>query len=255
MNLHNLATGAFGDIPFDGNGDLDSASINRFCGTSTCALNVWYDQSGNGTDLTVTYSSPHGAVLGTCGPNGRYCIRLDGYEVFLTPSNFFFYSFTAGVNAVMQVDESTGGPYETYAALSDGITSAANTPALWAAIQGLSPNNSQIGWLRNNSGAQATGIPSNSLFSVFSWGDSYFNRFALSGNYLPNLGVVPAPFDAQPRFHAYQFQLGLMGQMFGAPGAASAFSEVMLWDAAYSGGNLRAIGESESAYFGTPNAF
>lgn len=39
------------DINDDGSGDLDVSAINSFCSGTTCYLGVWYDQSGNSTDI------------------------------------------------------------------------------------------------------------------------------------------------------------------------------------------------------------
>jgi len=254
MRLYDVASSTYKDIPFDFNGDLDSSQIANFCTGSNCALNRWYDQSGNGNDLTPDAYSGN-AVIGTCGSKGRYCIKTNGYQQLSTGSGFFFYSFTGSVDAVMQVDQSGSGTFETYASLLDGVTPSDQTPALWAALQGGASNNSQLTWARNYNSAAGPKIGNNSLFTVFSWGDSYYNRFVLDGAWLTNTQTVAAPSDAQGRFHAYGFQLGLIGRPLGTPGAAAGYSEVMLWDTALSGGNVGAIGKSQSAYFGTANVW
>ena len=40
------------NIGFDGNGDLDTTSLKTFVGAGDGFVAIWYDQSGNGTDLT-----------------------------------------------------------------------------------------------------------------------------------------------------------------------------------------------------------
>ena len=40
------------DINFDSNGDLDINTLESFCGANNCLVTVWYDQSGNGYDVS-----------------------------------------------------------------------------------------------------------------------------------------------------------------------------------------------------------
>ncbi len=257
MRVYNTATGIVADLPFNSSGDLDPFSVNRVCPSGqACALDQWYDQSGNHNDLTANSVPGHTSLLSTCGANRRYCIKLDGYEAFHTPSNFFFYSFTGSINGVVQVDQANSGTYETYLALTDGVTSAAATPALWGALQGGNSNNSQMTWIRNNLFPAGPSVASNAPFVVFSWADSYNQRFMLDANYSPNYQIVgPGLFEAQARFQGYGFQMGLIGSPAGTPGTVAGYSEMTLWDTAFSGGNLRTIGQSQSAYYGTANVF
>ena len=45
------------DIGFDSNGDLDISAIETHCGSSDGFVSVWYDQSGNGNNVTQTVTS------------------------------------------------------------------------------------------------------------------------------------------------------------------------------------------------------
>lgn len=47
-----LSDNATQSIGFDANGNLDQSAMTSFCGTYSGDINVWYDQSGNGFDLT-----------------------------------------------------------------------------------------------------------------------------------------------------------------------------------------------------------
>ena len=42
------------DIGFDSNGDLDTDSLESFCGVNNCFVSIWYDQSGNAYDVSQT---------------------------------------------------------------------------------------------------------------------------------------------------------------------------------------------------------
>lgn len=50
------------DIGFDANGDLDTAAIATFCGSSQGTIQVWYDQSGNGFDFNTTNTPQAGGL-------------------------------------------------------------------------------------------------------------------------------------------------------------------------------------------------
>lgn len=45
------------NIGFNSNNDLDVAAINNYCSGTTCTVLKWYDQSGNGNDLTTSGSN------------------------------------------------------------------------------------------------------------------------------------------------------------------------------------------------------
>ena len=50
------------DIGFTGTGELDTAAIATFCGSSQGRLAIWYDQSGNGFDFNATQNSQAGTA-------------------------------------------------------------------------------------------------------------------------------------------------------------------------------------------------
>ena len=50
------------DIGFTGTGELDTAAIATFCGSSQGRLAIWYDQSGNGFDFNSTQNLQAGTA-------------------------------------------------------------------------------------------------------------------------------------------------------------------------------------------------
>ena len=53
MRIKRLSDNSTLDIGFDSNGDLDESAITTFCaGSVDATVTIWYDQSGNGYDLT-----------------------------------------------------------------------------------------------------------------------------------------------------------------------------------------------------------
>ena len=68
------------DIGFDQDGNLDTASLLAFAGTGTCDIDTWYDQSGNGYNLTQpdTGKQPvivNGGILKSA--NGKPCVDFN----------------------------------------------------------------------------------------------------------------------------------------------------------------------------------
>jgi hypothetical protein len=257
MKLQNVANNSFLDIPFDALGNLDSSAIASFCGStlSNCALSIWYDQSGHNNNLYVNSVNGHKSRLTACGSNGRYCIYSDGYTSYTTrlgtggdggTADFLFYSFTGGVNAVMQVDQTNSSARMRFATLGDGVADVDNNIATVCLLQG-NTGNTNMSWIRGGTFPTGISVPNNTLFSAFSWSDSGNMRFELNGSW-----IAPTPFDGnvpyQARLHAYQFALGY--SLF--PGAAGAWSEVVLTDSGFSGGTIREMQDSQRSYFGVP---
>jgi hypothetical protein len=76
------------DIGVDGLGDFDSAALATFVGSNNGFVSTWYDQSGNGEDMTEGTNRP------TIVSSGTFLggIECDGVNDLLTCSSF------AGVN-------------------------------------------------------------------------------------------------------------------------------------------------------------
>lgn len=71
VQLVRLIGGATQDIVILSSGDLDVATATTFCST-TCGINIFYDQSGNGNDLDVSTRPSFGfSVLGA-HPAGQF---------------------------------------------------------------------------------------------------------------------------------------------------------------------------------------
>jgi hypothetical protein len=87
------------DIGFDGAGLLDTSALATFCAGTDGFVKTWYDQSGNGNDLTQgatanqpkVYDSVTGVVL---GPNSKPSVEGDGNSYFRINTNFGAQPFT-----------------------------------------------------------------------------------------------------------------------------------------------------------------
>lgn len=69
------------DIGFDSSGNVDESAITSFVGVNSAFVHTWYDQSGNGNNLTQTTdaSQPRIVNAGTIDKiNGKIAFRWDG---------------------------------------------------------------------------------------------------------------------------------------------------------------------------------
>ncbi len=251
VNLQNVTDGRFQDIGTDASGNLDATAVNNFCGSflGNCVLAKWYDQSGHGNTLSINSLGAHAVHLTTCPPNNTYCFYDDGYESFATPNNnFFLYSFTVSANAVMAVDAAASNLWGTYMTFFDYESDPNTNPALFAPA---SANSSYKGihWAHTGNGPDLP-ISNQTLFTVWSWFDSYTQSFFV--NNTPLGAQTVANSSNEVRIQAYGFELGNINTI-GGPYAAGWFSEAMIWDQAFSAGNIREISANESAYFGIGN--
>lgn len=52
IQVRRSSDNTFQDIGFTANGDLDTAALKSFAGSGDAFVSIWYDQSGNGNDLS-----------------------------------------------------------------------------------------------------------------------------------------------------------------------------------------------------------
>jgi hypothetical protein len=84
------------DIGFDGNGDLDTTALATFCSGTDGFVKTWFDQSGNGLDLTQTstgeqfkvYDSSTG-YLGELRQNGSVSCFQNNLATWSQPNSAF----------------------------------------------------------------------------------------------------------------------------------------------------------------------
>jgi len=88
IRVRRISDGAFQDIGFSANGDLDTVALLAFMANPTDSLEVetWFDQSGNGNDLRQATILQQPLIVGagviqTAGPNGKPTTVWDGTAV------------------------------------------------------------------------------------------------------------------------------------------------------------------------------
>jgi hypothetical protein len=86
-------------IGFDSNGNIDEAAINTFCSGTTCTVQTWKDQSGNGNDATQATAANQPTIYtgsAIVKEAGQAAVSFDGASTYLTFSNF---DFASGISA------------------------------------------------------------------------------------------------------------------------------------------------------------
>ena len=102
------------DIGFDSNGDLDTAAIASHCGSANGYVVTWYDQSGNGQDVTQATAANQPQIYnGTAvlTDNGKPCVEFDGSNDLLTATNTAFSGTNQSMFLVNNADATSGNPF------------------------------------------------------------------------------------------------------------------------------------------------
>jgi len=103
------------DIYFDGQGNLDTASLEAFCAGTNGFVKVWYDQSGNGNDATQEvatadqpkiYDSSGGVIEEGSAGNEKPALEFDGSATYLLGANKTTIDNTA-IFSVIKSDSNT----------------------------------------------------------------------------------------------------------------------------------------------------
>jgi len=137
------------DIGFDSDGNLDIAACDAFFNGSNLTVKKWYDQSGNGNDVTQSTNSAQPLLYNTSGLiplDGRPALRFVGNDALPFDSTgldignmssfaVFKLSNTTGIQRAIQLSGSpnrwyapviAGGNFQ-YSYAAANITPAANT--------------------------------------------------------------------------------------------------------------------------------
>jgi hypothetical protein len=81
MTIRRASDGTTTTIGFDGSGNIDEAAITTFCTGTTCSVQTWIDQSGNGNNATAPSTGAEPTIY-TGGAlvkqGGRLALDFDG---------------------------------------------------------------------------------------------------------------------------------------------------------------------------------
>jgi hypothetical protein len=96
------------DIGFTPSGALDVAALRTACGTSLGTVRTWYDQSGNGNNITQTLLANQPVIWRLGGSLSSYldqtpAIYFDSTSKWLVTNSTTFYSFTPSFFTISEV--------------------------------------------------------------------------------------------------------------------------------------------------------
>lgn len=75
VNLRRTSDSATTDIGFTATGAIDTATASTFCAATTCFVTKWYDQSGNGRDISQATAGSQPAFIFNCLDTNP-CVRF-----------------------------------------------------------------------------------------------------------------------------------------------------------------------------------
>jgi hypothetical protein len=82
MTVRRTSPAGSTNIGYLNGGDLDTASLLSYCASTDCFVSTWYDQSGNGKNLTQTTEANQPKIVSSgsliTGSNGKAELQLDG---------------------------------------------------------------------------------------------------------------------------------------------------------------------------------
>lgn len=255
LNVRRSSDNATQDIGFTASGDLDTATLLRFCGSSTCYVTKAYDQSGNGFDF-VQATAPaqpvivNAGTLVTSGTTGKAALQFNGSQSLATVPGFFYYGLESSVNAVANLSSSTAAWGHVVELANPVDPSQFNASSSVAIVQ----NNQYPAFTydRNNLIAtQDASATSNMSFgtpsSVWSVYDSWLQRMQVDGTVLQAqpLGFTP------PYYQRFQVNSIVIGNSVnGGSGIAGQVSEVAMFPYAVGAEAISVIRAGQVSYFG-----
>jgi hypothetical protein len=116
------------DIGFGPDCSLDTPSLLSFCSGTNCNISKWYDQSGNGNDLSAFAGTSNGQRIVTVGVLAA-TIGTKSRVANVSPASTYLKSSTANL-----IGTTAGAVFVTANATSGGVTAAT---ASWWTIPGL----------------------------------------------------------------------------------------------------------------------
>ena len=138
------------DIGFDSNGDLDTNAIAAWCGPNNGFVVTWYDQSGNGNDISQTAVGNQPEIYDGSNvyrSNGKPSVAFDQSTLPYLFTSVFTTSTTASVAIVCQhaVDATTRGIYENGSSNGHSLSVIATTDYYNWSYQGVANYSASAG--------------------------------------------------------------------------------------------------------------
>ena len=255
MQVKRSSDSAVTDVGFDSNGNLDTGSITTFVGANNGFVNVWYDQSGNGLNLTPDSTTGNGFFIVSSGTlrtlNGKaapYTPR--GNEYNLGNNSISITSNNIQWTDVSGCDDDTQA-YNRYARVvsmknSGNALDYDNCNGIINFYSGFAPFSRNVIIYQNNTFTNTSrGYSLDTQYINF----DYKNGVTIGGN--TNGGNnATATSACSGNLNITQLRLGNDYQTPGDSNLTGWIQEVILWPT-YTSGNQSGIVTNTNTYFGT----
>ena len=225
------------NIGFTAAGDLDTASLKAFVGSSTGYVSVWYDQSGNGYNATqsTTAGLPTIVTNGVINrDNGRPSVYTNGATGFLEYGPI---TQLAGTTPVTRM--------EVVRSRSTGIIAITEGLGNFQLDLQLFPANIWVQFEDGNIVAAAPVSSTQNLMSINSVRNNGASQLYINTALLGSTAAGILPFSA-PVIGYVGVRLDYLTGNSSGPGA---FSETILFNSVLSAADRQAINYNESWYY------
>ncbi len=233
------------DVGFDGNGDLDTGSLNTFIGANTGVVSKWYDQSGNGEHMEQSTQANMATIISSgtlITQGGKPAIRFDGSNDGYTSAqstNPFSYTSPISVVSTVYKDTTTYKQYETIIGAGATGTASTNNEKLvgfgFGASGGVSPQPAIVTDIWRPSGIQQDGTVSTNARMIIGTYISNWSTHRSTG--LSNVTLNGADvttktygsFNPATPTNTNAMKLGVFDEILASSYFAGDMQEVLVW--------------------------
>jgi hypothetical protein len=230
------------DIGFVTGGDLDTASLMSFVGTSSGYVKTWYDQSGNGNDASqaTTTAQPLIVSAGVLNIlNGHSSLNFNGTAAYLTNSTVSVAGTTMSALAVANQTSSANTHSRLFSIWKNGqANDSGNT---FSSEFEMDNTTGKLHIHRNNTG---TGISTSSSTS-FQASDVFDGT---NGTIYLN-GTASSSMGSTGNFGIDRFCIGWSPQQSSTELWSGNISEVILYSTALSSANRQSLERNQGYYY------
>lgn len=244
----------------DGSG-LITNNLKSACGNNTCVVTIWYDQSGNGFNLTPVNASDEIKVMSggsfvATDPLGNPTLPFTGIESLQTGTqNFTFVSDSATVHAVASnTGTNADGAALAYLGNPDTYGSGVATQEMATAdLLGMTSAGAVNSYRDGQGGASIAPLHAGGLFSATSVYDSFNHRMYVDGQ-TPQVLSNPSTHGGSgipAEFYGYNFVVGWDTDSGANLHWKGNVSEVILYDYALTDTSASQLWKEDVTFYGS----
>ena len=236
-------------------GNLDTAALLTFAGAGSAYVKTWYDQSGNGLDMTqaTAAAQPRIVLNGALDTvNGQPTAVFDGTASYFTATAASLYA--AGAASVLTVLSGTAG--QTSARIvAEGSSSSANPQYAPLTITAGTGTDKAAGFIRNDANTVTladSGGGSPSILTGTAHQVSTVDNGASMAQYADGTNSKTDAYTRSGTLTMDRLAIGAMVRTTVSSYFAGQIPELVIWTAALSTADRQAGEGNQKAFYGTP---